>query len=82
MKSGMFFRELRDNRNLSQAQAAKLMKISRTTWTKWETGISTPNPLARSQLVRVFGVAEKTIPRKPRRIRRTTIAEGNRESIH
>ena len=51
----------RVNKNLTQKQAAKLLKIGVATLQRWENGISVPNAIHIKNLEAVYGIPFKDI---------------------
>lgn len=49
-------RELRKERRMSQQEIAAALRIHRTTYTKYETGVVTPDQQGLVQLAEMFGV--------------------------
>lgn len=49
-------KELRAEKNISQAQLAKLLHVSQQTVGKWETDTSTPNPETLVKIAEIFGI--------------------------
>ena len=43
MKIGMFFKELRKEKGLTQEQLAERLRVSRRTVSRWETGSNMPD---------------------------------------
>lgn len=56
MRFGQNLKSARINNGLTQIEVAKLLNISRTTYTKWETDSNEPSLASISQLVKLFGV--------------------------
>ena len=55
-KIGRFICELRKEKNLSQYQLADMIPISRQGVSKWERGVTTPDPQTLLKLSEIFGV--------------------------
>lgn len=55
MNTAEILKKLREEKGLSQNEIAKLLKIDRTTYVKWETGVSSPTRKI-NELSQLFGV--------------------------
>jgi transcriptional regulator with XRE-family HTH domain len=55
-KIGLRLKELRANNNMTQENVAKQLMVNRTTYTKYETGISEMNYTIMTKLVELFNI--------------------------
>jgi transcriptional regulator with XRE-family HTH domain len=69
-------KQLRAKKNLTQAQLAEKLFVSRSTIAKWENGIGLPNPDSMTALEEFFGITAQEIATKEPE---TIIVEKNRK---
>ena len=58
---GKTLRELRKKKGCSQDEIAKILKINRTTYTKYETGVSQPDFETLRKLCEIYEVDYNTL---------------------
>lgn len=55
--TGRILRELRENKNITQAQMAEVLEIDRSTYTKYESGKSNPDSTMLKKIADFFHVS-------------------------
>ncbi len=55
------FKQFRDAKKLSQAQAAALLGVNKSTFSRWEHGICKPDIGTLAQLAKRMGVSRKKL---------------------
>ena len=57
----VFLKELRINKLLSQDEIARKCGMSPTSWSKWETGDSSPSLRSLRKIIKTFDLPQETV---------------------